>query len=167
MADVDQFICEELRFAEDETRESAGRLIATLLTEGIRAKDRPEIFQPGALRWDEKAGIPIDVQHVRSSLAARAYPVRDSAGTLSIDAPLIDGVWGREARALVKGGVATGMSIQFAAVTASRRNGMRVITDAILTRASVVDSGSYATDIEVRHASESGLVLPSELTLWL
>ena len=43
----------EVRFAEDETRESAGRLIATLLTEGIPARDRAEVFERGALRWDE------------------------------------------------------------------------------------------------------------------
>ena len=157
----------EVRFEDDETRESPGRLIATLLTEGIRAKDRPEVFEPRALEWDTEKGIPIDVQHVRSSLAARAFPVRDSTNTLSIDTPLIEGVWGREARALVKGGAATGMSIGFAAIKETRRSGIRIITQARLLRASVVDDGSYETDIAVRGRSESGLILPSEATLWL
>ena len=155
----------EVRFAEDETRESAGRLIATLLTEGIPARDRAEVFERGALRWDENEGIPIDVQHVRSSLAARAFPVRGSDGSLSIDAPLVDGVWGREARALVKGGVATGMSIQFAPVKQSRRGGMRVISEARLLRASVVDRGAYGTNIEVRQ--EGTTATYRRVHLWL
>ena len=160
---MDQLLC-EVRFEEDETRESAGRLIATLLTEGVPARDRPELFERGALRWDENEGIPIDIQHVRSSLAARAYPVRAGDGTLSIDTQLVDGVWGREARALVKGGVATGMSIQFASQKESRRGGLRVISQARLLRASVVDRGAYGTNIEVRQEGTSAY---RRMHLWL
>ena len=160
---MDLFTC-EVRFAEDESRESAGRLIATLLTEGVPARDRSELFEKGALRWDENEGIPIDVQHVRSSLAARAFPVRASDGSLSIDTPLIDGVWGREARALIKGKVATGMSIQFASQKESRRGGLRVISQARLLRASVVDKGAYGTNIEVRQEGTSAY---RRIHLWL
>ena len=163
---MDQLLCEELRFEEDETRQSPGRLIASLVTEGKPARDRPEMFLRGALEWDENEGIPIDVQHTRSSLAARAYPVRDSNSTLRIDAPLVDGVWGREARALVKGKVATGMSISFNPIRQSRKNGLIVIERARLIRASIVDRGSYDTDIEVRQAG----VTPAahrRMHLWL
>ena len=91
--------------------------------------------------------------------------MRGSDGSLSIDAPLVDGVWGREARALVKGGVATGMSIQFAPVKQSRRGGMRVISEARLLRASVVDRGAYGTNIEVRQ--EGTTATYRRVHLWL
>ena len=46
---MDLITC-EVRFQEDETRESPGRLVGTLLTYGERASDRPETFDPwGAL----------------------------------------------------------------------------------------------------------------------
>ena len=161
---MDQLLC-EVRFEEGDPRDGIGRLVATLLTEGVQARDRPEIFTRGALLWDENEGIPIDVQHVRSSLAARAYPVRDAQGALSIDTPLVDGVWGREARALVKSGVATGMSIEFAPIQQQRKSdGMRVISKARLVRASVVDRGSYGTNIEVRH---EGQTTGRRMHLWL
>ena len=160
---MDHLLC-EIRFEEGDPRDGIGRLVATLLTEGVPARDRPELFTRGALRWDENEGIPIDVQHVRSSLAARAYPVRDAKSALSIDTPLVDGVWGREARALVKGGVATGMSIEFRSEKESRKNGLRVISQARLLRASVVDRGAYATDLEVRH---EGQTTNRRMHLWL
>ena len=42
---MDLITC-EIRFAEDETRQTPGRLVGTLLTYGERASDRPEVFDP-------------------------------------------------------------------------------------------------------------------------
>ena len=63
---MDLLVC-EVRYAEDETRDSPGRLTGTLLTYETRANDRPEIFSTrAALTWPAN-GINIDEMHDRSA----------------------------------------------------------------------------------------------------
>ena len=45
---MENLLC-EVRFAEDPSRLSPGRLTGTLVTYEVRAKDRPELFARGAL----------------------------------------------------------------------------------------------------------------------
>ena len=47
---------------EDDTRQGPGRLVGTVLTYGQRAKDRPELFEPGALTWPAD-GVVLNRQH--------------------------------------------------------------------------------------------------------
>ena len=55
----------EIRQADDPTRVSAGRLVGTLLRYEETAQDRHEVFARGSLKWDEKAGVLINLQHDR------------------------------------------------------------------------------------------------------
>ena len=48
--DVNEIRC-AIEFREDETRQSPGRIVGSLLTYGKRARDRAEMFKPGALHW--------------------------------------------------------------------------------------------------------------------
>ena len=41
----------EVRFEEDETRQSPGRIVGTLINYGEHAADRPEVIEPGAFYW--------------------------------------------------------------------------------------------------------------------
>ena len=50
-AEVMETLIIPIEIRQDETRQSPGRLIGTLLTYETRAGDRPEIFSAGALRW--------------------------------------------------------------------------------------------------------------------
>ena len=62
----------EIRQLEDETRESPGRLVGTLLRYEERARDRKEVFVRGALSWP-KEGILINEQHNRQApISARS-----------------------------------------------------------------------------------------------
>ena len=58
----------EVRYVEDDTRQSPGRLQGVLLTYGEQSRDRPELFRAGALAWDD-GGIAINEQH--NTLAAQ------------------------------------------------------------------------------------------------
>ena len=70
---MDTLTC-EIRLAEDESRQSPGRLVGTLLTYEVRAKDRQELFKRGAIRFPD-AGILINDMHNRQMpIASRQSP---------------------------------------------------------------------------------------------
>ena len=72
----------------DETRQSPGRIVGTLVTYGQRPKDRAEVFALGAMHWPE-TGIMLNEQHNRQAPIIRFIP--ELVGTeLRIDAPLPD-----------------------------------------------------------------------------
>ena len=85
----------ELRFQEDETRLSPGRLTGTLLTYERRAADRPELFARGALYWPDN-GIVINDQHNRKETIVRTVPFLDG-DAIKIDVALPDTQRGRDA----------------------------------------------------------------------
>ena len=78
----------EVRYVEDDTRQSPGRLTGTLITYGEVARDRAERFMRGALAWAE-AGIVINEQHNRAAPIVRAVPFLDG-DALKIDAALAE-----------------------------------------------------------------------------
>ena len=135
----------------DDSGQSPGRLVGTLLTYGERASDRPELFEPNSLVWADR-GIVINRQHVRSSPVLRAVPeVRGL--TVVVDTPLPDTTAGREAAQEILGGLFTGMSIEFKAQRQRFENGIRCISSAMLLAAALVDSPSFANSlVEIRGA---------------
>ena len=148
---------EEIRcaveFREDDTRQSPGRLFGTLLTYGEAAKNRRETFERGALEWPTD-GIVIRRQHVRAAPIMRAVPeLRGDA--VVIDQALPDTQAGRDAAREIRGGLFTGLSVEFRAIAQDYRGGMRRIMRAKLSGAGLVDSPEYAgSSVEVRAQRE-------------
>ena len=42
----------QIEFRQDESRQSPGRLSGILVPYGVKANDRPELFEPDSLHWD-------------------------------------------------------------------------------------------------------------------
>ena len=147
---------DEIRFAveirADDDMASPGRLTGTLLQYGERAGDRAELFEAGSLEWPE-GGIVLNRQHQRGQPIMRVVPeVRGAAVVL--DAPLPDTAAGRDAAREIRGGLFTGLSVEFRAALQSYRAGVRRIKRAMLTGAGLVDDPSYrGSRVEVRHGS--------------
>ena len=137
----------------DDNLQSPGRLTGTLLTYGERAKDRAEVFEPGALRWPDN-GILLRRQHVRAAPIMRVIPeVRGNQVVL--DAALPDTSAGRDAAAEIRAGLFKGLSVEFNATSQRFAGGVRRITGALLSGAGLVDDPSYAgSAVEVRGRTE-------------
>ena len=152
-----------IEFREDDTRQGPGRLVGTVLTYGQRAKDRPELFEPGALTWPAD-GVVLNRQHARGAPIMRVIPeVRGEA--IVIDQALPDTTAGRDAAAEVRQGLMTGLSVSFQAARQEHRAGVRRILAAAMTAIGLVDSPSYDAPVEVRHSA--GGAAPRPETLWL
>lgn len=133
----------------DESRQSPGRIVGTLMEYETRARDRPETFAAGALTWPD-GGIVLNEQHNRQSPILRFTPeVR--GGAVVIDAALPDTQRGRDAATMIRNGTFRGLSVEFRATSEGVRNGMRLIRAGKLVGAALVDSPSYrASAVEVR-----------------
>ena len=136
----DELLC-EVRFAEDETRQSPGRLTGVLMPYETRASDRAEMFELGALEFPED-GILVRRMHERKSPIVKVVPFMDG-NDLRIDAPLLNSTAGRDAAEELRSGVLTGLSVEFNSTKEIRRNGLRVIQKARLGGAGLVDFSSY------------------------
>lgn len=139
----------EVELREDETRQSPGRLVGTILTYGERARDRAEVFEDGALSWPDN-GIVLNRQHQRGAPIMRINPeVRD--GAVVVDTPLPDTTAGRDTAREIREGLFRGLSVEFRAVRQVYLDGVRRIQEAVLGAVGLVDSGSYAgSTVEVR-----------------
>ena len=138
-----------IEIRQDESRQSPGRLVGTLLTYETRAGDRREIFTAGALHWPED-GFNVNVQHNRQAAVVRVVPFLD-AGAVKIDAPLPNTTAGRDAAENVRTGVYTGLSVEFRAELERRDAGLRRIDRGLLAGAALVDVPSYTDSlVEVR-----------------
>ena len=139
----------EVRWAEDETRASPGRLLGTLLTYEEQAGDRLELFIKGALEWPEN-GIVINEQHNRQAPVLRAVPFLEG-DEVRIDQPFPNTQRGRDAAINLREGVYTGLSVEFGALAEGRRGNLREIRRALLTGGALVDRPSYkSSTAEVR-----------------
>ena len=144
---MDEIRC-SIEYREDETRQSPGRIVGSLITYGTRALDRPEVFAPGALHWPD-GGIVLNEQHNRAAPIMRFVP--ELAGDeLRINAVLPDTTRGRDAAIMIRNGTFTGLSIEFRAESEGRASGVRQIRKAHLAGAALVDSPSHASTVEVR-----------------
>ena len=148
-------MADEIRCAI-EVREDEGkpaRLVGTLMPFGVQAQDRAELFESGSLKWDA-GGIILNRQHQRGSPILRFTPV-EVEGRLTVDAEIPDTTAGRDALAEIKGGLFRGLSIEFRSVRQTIVAGVRRISEAVLTGAGLVDSGSYeSATVEVRRREQ-------------
>ena len=131
-----------------EEAEGKPRLVGTLLPFNVRAKDRAEMFLPGSLKWDAK-GIVVNRMHQRASPIMRITPTSSPTG-LTVDAVIPDTSAGRDAAEEIRGGLLTGLSVEFRATAQTIVGGVRKITAAVLSAAALVDSPSYPAPVEVR-----------------
>ena len=137
---MDELIC-EVRFAEDDTRQSPGILSGILMPYGVKASDRQEMFELGALTWPAE-GVLVRRMHDRKSPLVKVIPYMDGSD-LRIDSPLLNSTAGRDAAIELRNGILTGLSVEFSATKETRRGGLRVIQSAILGGAGLVDYPSY------------------------
>ena len=137
-----------IEYRADETRQSPGRIVGTLIEYGKRASDRPEVFAEGALRWDER-GVVLNEQHNRQAPIMRFTPTVEGR-EVRIDAALPDTQRGRDAATMVRNGTMTGLSIEFRATDEGMAGGMREVRAARLMGAALVDNASYGGSLEVR-----------------
>ena len=106
-----------------------------------QARDRPELFEAGSLSWPE-SGLVLRRQHNRSQPILKFRPV-EAGGRLTIDEEIPSTVAGTDALSEIRSGLLTGLSVEFRAVRQTIVAGVRRISEAVLTGAGLVDSGSY------------------------
>ena len=136
----------------DDSRQSPGRVVGTLMEYEKRAGDRAEMFAAGALSWPE-GGIVLNEQHNRQAPIMRFTPeARDNR--VVIDSPLPDTARGRDAATLIRNGTFRGLSVEFRATDETMRGSVRLIRAATLAGAALVDDPAYpASRVEVRQRS--------------
>ena len=160
MTETRELLCQvELR--ADDSRQSPGRIVGTLLTYGQRASDRAEVFADGALTWPD-GGIILNEAHNRAAPILRFEPVVEGL-EVRIEAPLPDTQRGRDAATLVRNGTLRGLSIEFRSLSEGMRGELREIRKAHLSAAALVDDGAYKGALEVRDKARPCGGLP----LWL
>ena len=132
-----------IEFRADESRESPGRLVGVLLPYEVRARDRPEMFEQGALRIPED-GVLLREMHRQESPIMKIHPYLSGA-ELRVDQPFPNTTAGRDAATNLRppNNIYSGLSVEFKSIRETRRAGIRVIQDGILTGAGLVDLGAY------------------------
>ena len=129
-----------------EIRESDGgpHLYGVLIQEGRAARRRREVFAPGAVEWPAD-GVGILTRH-HGKPEARAVPVREADGRITIKARVTDAI-----RAAVEAGRRF-MSVEFLSLREGRtEGGIREITRALVPDVALVAEPEYAqTAAEVR-----------------
>ena len=111
MDNMEQLTC-EIRYSQDESRQTPGRVTGTLIVYEKRAGDRPELFERDAIHWP-KLGIVINEMHQRNAPVLRVIPFLDG-DELRIDGVLPDtqtraGI----AATNIREHVYTGLSLEF------------------------------------------------------
>ena len=169
---MDNFLTCELRYEADPNRESPGRLTGTLLRYLEPAHDRPEVFERGALQWDD-GGLILNIQHDRAQPIMRFSPrLSDDGSEVLIDEMLPDRTIGRDVASAVRDGTLRGLSVEIdrASVQSRMVNGVRRISRARLVAAGVVDSGSYAgstVSVRQRQQQDADMILRRRAALCL
>ena len=143
-----------IEYRADESRQSPGRIVGTLIEYETRASDRPEVFADGALRWDD-GGVILNEQHNRAAPILRFTPTVEGR-EVRIDAPLPDTQRGRDAATMIRDGTMRGLSVEFRATEEGRRAGIREVRAATLLGAALVDDPSYRGQLEVRARHRQG-----------
>ena len=147
----DEIRC-SVEFRQDETRQGPGRLVGRILTYGERARDRAEVFEPGALTWPAE-GVVLQRQHARGAPIMRVIPAL-VGDELRIDQALPDTTAGRDAATEIRSGLMRGLSVSFSAQRQAFVGGVRRIQSAAMTAVGLVDSPSYDAPVEVRARDE-------------
>ena len=137
------------RAAAVEFRMSGGNLAGTANRYGEPARDRPEMFLPGAFVSGLDSAA-LNLQHDREHVIAEqpdALSLTDTAHRLRIRAQLRPD--SAEAH-LVRRGALGALSVGFVVLEERSGEGIRVISRAHLDHVALVDSGSYRTEVEIR-----------------
>ena len=141
----------KIEYRQDESRQSPGRIFGILLPFGVKANDRPELFEPGSMYWPDE-GIVLREMHRRDSPILKLLPFL-SGSELRVDAQLPDTQRARDIATNMKGDLPlyTGLSVEFRPEKETRRGNLRIIQKAELTGAGLVDFGAYREAVvEVR-----------------
>ena len=141
-----------IQYAEDTTRESAGRLRGVLVTYGEKAKDRPDVYDADSLRWPD-GGVVLNEMHDRKQAIKRFSPYLDG-DELRVDFPLPPTQRGRDAAYMVRDGTYTGLSMEVArdSIVATYRAGVRYISRGTLMAAALVDESAFLGSVVSVHA---------------
>ncbi len=135
-----------------EVRLAGRTLRGVALRYGEQARDRAEMFEPGA--FQPIGSVSLNLQHDRfrevASTDGGSLRITDTPTELRIEADLREG---SAELSLVRRRALRGLSVEFRAL-ADRRNpaGLRVVQRAELPAIGLVDSGSYRTEVELRAA---------------
>ena len=124
----------------DESRESPGRIVGTILEVGRIAADRREVFTAGAPIFPS-TGISLLRGH-RGEAILTFDPIVDGS-TIKIDAPLPDTALGRQVAAEVRSGARAALSVEFVSLDEARVQGVRELRSALIQGAALVPLGSY------------------------
>ena len=136
-----------------EFRVSGRTLTGAAMVYGSEARDRREMFEPGSLVPVEPVTLNLQHDPTReiATTADGSLRLADTAEALNISADLREGSAELE---LVRRGALRGLSVEFAPLRERREsNGLRVVSRAALPAIGLVDSGSYRTAVELRHAA--------------
>jgi phage head maturation protease len=117
-------------------------LVGTLLTYGELAADRPERFEPGALRWKD-GGVVLREMHDRRQPLVRFTPKVDG-NLVTVDALMPDTARSRDAITLVRNGTYRGLSVEFLPERERMDGELRIIERAELVGAGLVDDPAYS-----------------------
>ena len=137
-----------------EVRVAGRTLTGTAMIYGQRARDRAEVFEPGALVPVEP--VTLNLQHDPERRIAST-----DDGTLRLDHTDKALTITTELRAgsaeldLVRRGVLGGLSVEFHAMRETRSGGLRVLQRAAMPAIGLVDRGSYLTTVELRRATQT------------
>ena len=146
------YIYSAVEYAEDTTRESAGRLTGVLVTYGEQAKDRPDVYEAGSLSWPD-GGIVLNEMHDRKQAIKRFSPYLEG-DELRVDFQLPPTQRGRDAATMIKDSTFTGLSIEVAkaSIVATYRAGVRHISRGQLVAAALVDEAAFLGSVVDVHA---------------
>ena len=141
-----------IQYAEDATRESAGRLTGVLVTYGEQAKDRPDVYEQDSLTW--ASAIVLNEMHERKQPITRFEPYLAGA-ELRVDFPLPPTQRGRDCSYLVKNGTLRGLSMEVArdSIVATYRAGVRHISRGTLVAAALVDEAAFLGSVVDVHGT--------------
>ena len=143
-----------IQYAEDTTRESAGRLTGVLVTYGEKAKDRPDVYDADSLSWPER-GIVLNEMHDRKQAIKRFSPYLEG-DELRVDFQLPPTQRGRDAATMVRDSTYSGLSMEVArdSIVATYRAGVRHISRGQLVAAALVDEGAFlgsVVEVNAKH----------------
>ena len=139
---MDEIRC-EVRLSE-EVEGKPTRLVGVLMDYGTEARDRREVFEASALKWD--GPLILNRQHSRKNPILKFTPI-EASGRVSIDVEVPSTVAGSDAVEEIRAGLFSGISIEFKSIKEVFVGGVRRISEAVLTGAGLVDTPAYSSSV--------------------
>ena len=139
---MDEIRC-EIRLSE-EVEGKPTRLVGVLMDYGTEARDRREVFEASALKWD--GPLILNRQHSRKNPILKFTPI-EASGRVSIDVEVPSTVAGSDAVEEIRSGLFSGISIEFKSIKEVFVGGVRRISEAVLTGAGLVDTPAYSSSV--------------------